>query len=186
MVLFLTGNVFRNGGDIGFADAEHPVSGLPGEVSCPFVAHPSRGVCFDHAGEIGGRLRRAAANEYVNVIRSAVDDKRGCAQFACDATDISAKIIPEIRPDQRPAVLKIKCRRMLPDVWDNRLSPLRGCWELRNSHAHGSRRGLHAFAAPRLNIDGSCRRMAVTAITCSLSSPFIMQARSVILPASPS
>jgi len=40
VMLLLAGDVVCDCGDIGFADAENAVSGLPREVGCPFFADP--------------------------------------------------------------------------------------------------------------------------------------------------
>src|SRR5580698_6833189 len=62
MMFFLARNVFCQGCDLRFANAEYSVPGLPSKGRIPFLANPSRRVGFDHASDFRSGLGRANSN----------------------------------------------------------------------------------------------------------------------------
>jgi hypothetical protein len=52
VMIFLLGDVFRDGCDVRFTHAEYAVSSLPGEIPAPFFVQPTRSVRLHHAGDL--------------------------------------------------------------------------------------------------------------------------------------
>ena len=128
VMLFLASNVFCHCSDAGFADTEHSVSSLPGEIRAPLLVNPTRGICFDDTSDFSRRVRWANAREHVHMIGRAVDHQRSSIHLADDAAEIGEQFWLKFGLDQRSALVpaenqvEARCFRMYATF----SSPLQG------------------------------------------------------------
>ena len=104
-MLFLSGDVFRHGLNLGLSDREHAVALLPVEVSRTAVRlHPDRAFAFDVTDQGADEDLFAERDEQVNVINRAASDKKFAALFVDDAVDVGAEAVFECWIDEWLAV----------------------------------------------------------------------------------
>ena len=102
LVMFiLVRNVSGDGGYVGFAHAEHAISGLPGEFGMALVVNPFTGIGLDDTYNFGNRMRGTNTNEHMNMIGHAVDNDRRATHFADNAAKVGEYIIADVRRDER-------------------------------------------------------------------------------------
>ena len=155
VMCFLTCDVCGNGREVGFADAENPISRLPGKVRTMFFAHPSRRISLHDACDFGRRMYGACANQHVYVVRLAVNDQRRCIHLADDPAKVGEEVVPKFRFDQTAPLVRRE-DEMQQDVsrgMRHALSPLRG-FLISALCTHALRRGLDSSAAPHLRLLG--------------------------------